>query len=857
MINSVDYNNLSPYAKFFIYCIVSILAVLIFEQNLVNYYLNYAIAAPLSFACLIFFAGAVRSGAWKNFAGGGITIIDILLFTDLAYNGAASFFSYNADAAVREMVYQTSFFSIYLVMRVIFSRFTKARDMVFKLFYPLVVYFVCQLLFTVFYYGASMHQDGRLYYKAVPANLLASFLIIAAAFALYFIVRQYLAGSNKTLLIFHCMIFILTGVSIVLTKSRGGMLGFAAASLLCAFIFFYTRKKTAGFIYTTAGLAVLIFLPSFIADPNFIQRLKSLFDTETLFNFGDRLYIWKIAARVWLQNPVFGSGPGTYSVESFRVSGISGLDAHNFILQKLCETGIAGTALYLAPFFLIIKKTVPALSRMNLSKEEERSSHALNFTVLFVITGVFTNAIFTPFYYLPLISFLIYIISAAGVSEAPASAVTAKKAGVSEAPASAVTAKKAGVNECGNKALFVETLKVISFSSLIYFIVLKTLWIFKSDAQIVFHMWLKQVVFAVGAFIVIFNYDEEPFKPTILDEPGTPGMSAGKFKKLVLPLFFIIVIFFTARGFFVYAAEVANRFALVEVINKNSASGALKYLDISIKNSSEDPVYLLNKSNCLIFSELVKPVSKRMAGKVEEALVFSGRANKKYGFIDLIKKNHDLILGIGGSITVPGKHGVEARNEIMKYIENLSAAFKDIIKTSVEAAAKKIASIFPGVSDETTSIAAVKYFIFKEDSALKDFGAFKPNMKEYLFDLVEFSKGRYEFISKKYEAYLEDGAELDGERTILLSWSYYKAARFDRARETIYRAMTGRLRSKWDIAFKENILFSWRMEELIYPPPESFLTGYVFMALYRMNDGDLTRACAEILNYSDAILYSK
>lgn len=77
-----------------------------------------------------------------------------------------------------------------------------------------------------------------------------------------------------------------------------------------------------------------------------------------------RLPYWSQAIETFLDQPVTGSGPGTFYIHSSRLASAEGLSswfAHSFPLQVLAETGIIGFLTITALFFIVVSKAYKSL----------------------------------------------------------------------------------------------------------------------------------------------------------------------------------------------------------------------------------------------------------------------------------------------------------------------------------------------------------------------------------------------------------------------------------------------------------------------------------------------------------------
>jgi O-antigen ligase len=147
------------------------------------------------------------------------------------------------------------------------------------------------------------------------------------------------SGSKRVLLSFASVIM---AVSLVLSKSRGGLLGLAvSAAFALVLILRRSRNRRAAFgVIAIVLLAVGAVLA--LASEKTLQHL-----TETQDHY--RLAIYRDCVRMWWDRPLLGFGWGTFSTvypayRSFYTDLLVN-HAHNDYLELLVETGALGITL--------------------------------------------------------------------------------------------------------------------------------------------------------------------------------------------------------------------------------------------------------------------------------------------------------------------------------------------------------------------------------------------------------------------------------------------------------------------------------------------------------------------------------
>lgn len=146
-------------------------------------------------------------------------------------------------------------------------------------------------------------------------------------------------GAKRGLLLFATVIM---AVSIVFSRSRGGILGLCIALIfVCAILFKVSRNHRAA-LAIMAIATVIVVLVLLLANDKILQRL-----TETQDNY--RLAIYRDCFRMWLHKPILGFGfgafPTVYPEYRSFFTNLRVNHAHNDYLELLVETGVIGVGL--------------------------------------------------------------------------------------------------------------------------------------------------------------------------------------------------------------------------------------------------------------------------------------------------------------------------------------------------------------------------------------------------------------------------------------------------------------------------------------------------------------------------------
>jgi len=198
------------------------------------------------------------------------------------------------------------------------------------------------------------------------------------------------------------------------TMSRGGFLGLGSVMVM---LWLRSPKKLA-------SLGVMIVLAGTLATLAPAKYWKEMKSIETSTDENDtgyqRLYLWKIAWRMFLDHPVVGVGPANYQFNNYfyedqketgRGFHVWGRVSHSVYFTVLPEYGIVGTTL----FFMIIGKGIISrrralracraqLARQDLSADKrERFRFYQQMLagmdggiVTFMVTGAFIAVLYYP-----------------------------------------------------------------------------------------------------------------------------------------------------------------------------------------------------------------------------------------------------------------------------------------------------------------------------------------------------------------------------------------------------------------------------------------------------------------------------
>jgi hypothetical protein len=141
---------------------------------------------------------------------------------------------------------------------------------------------------------------------------------------------------------------LLCGYALLLTKSRGGLLGFLVGLFVLSGVRYGWRKVL---LVALIGASSLLFVEGRQADFD----MSNPQDT-----FQGRIQLWALGLKLQIQSPLFGIGPGMYAKEV-------GLVAHNSFIHAFTELGFFGGSFFLGAFGYAVN-TLRRLARARQTK---------------------------------------------------------------------------------------------------------------------------------------------------------------------------------------------------------------------------------------------------------------------------------------------------------------------------------------------------------------------------------------------------------------------------------------------------------------------------------------------------------
>ncbi len=193
-----------------------------------------------------------------------------------------------------------------------------------------------------------------------------------------------LAEKNKFWKIILLLSPVVMAAALVLTQSRGGLLGLAVMLL---FVVVRAKNKILAFITVGCVALTLVFvMPQSVWERFEKTRLEDTRD-QTIGSTVRRYYLAKAAWEMFLDHPVFGAGPGSYYYNCRLYYPLAPGRAHTMYLEIMAEMGGVGITL-----FMLILWSVLQSNRKVIKNSPDYSSYARG--LYLGLIGFMTAALF-------------------------------------------------------------------------------------------------------------------------------------------------------------------------------------------------------------------------------------------------------------------------------------------------------------------------------------------------------------------------------------------------------------------------------------------------------------------------------
>lgn len=240
--------------------------------------------------------------------------------------------------------------------------------------------FFRMFLFHFLYYGSW----GLIYLGTVAwhnrlneQDAFGPYMLLGVIFSFF-----YLFGEKNKFLRLLCMLTIVVcSAGAVLSFTMGTFLTFL---ILGGYVLFrYPHKIKAVMIVAVASFLFVILVSYSVSDPQaYWQEMSKIYtDTGGSGTGGERLFLWRMALRIFAANPILGVGLNNFGIHAPRVATMEdilesnsrfegpenlwGFSLHNAHLEVLVELGIVGMIVYLWFFYDFWKKNISVRGKIS------------------------------------------------------------------------------------------------------------------------------------------------------------------------------------------------------------------------------------------------------------------------------------------------------------------------------------------------------------------------------------------------------------------------------------------------------------------------------------------------------------
>lgn len=218
-------------------------------------------------------------------------------------------------------------------------------------------------------YGVRKHTGAIPFGPYVNSHHFASLMVLISGIAIAHLLGT---GVGKQIKLLVGICAALMAIAVPFTGSRGGVIAYVAMLAVAGLAWFY-RGRTEGparWLPLLAGGTVLglIVVGSlfYLGGESSMLRGFGLENTSEDVSSG-RFHFWSVAWKIFLANPVIGSGMDSFGVAFTQFDTWSGLfrveQAHNEYLQMLADGGLVGFGLAIAFIFLLVRGGIKRISQ--------------------------------------------------------------------------------------------------------------------------------------------------------------------------------------------------------------------------------------------------------------------------------------------------------------------------------------------------------------------------------------------------------------------------------------------------------------------------------------------------------------
>lgn len=297
------------------------------------------------------------------------------------------------------------------------SQWKKANFCAFLIYIFLLFLSILQFLgLDLLFFQDFTNHGNRISASFANPNFFAAFIVL--------LIFPVLAFLNKKRSFYIVLIILLSFFVLILTGSKGGIIGFVVGSLVYAFMnmkFLKDRK----YLYFLGIIFALIFFV-ILAAPKINLLYRFDFNQENLVSTNTRLQIWKDSLLMLEDRPVVGFGLETFPVVFHKYANLEKLNRdhlfgiidkpHNTFIEILYSTGFVGLFVYIFIVLTVLNKSLKKLPSLSKKKKIDLIAVISGITA-FCVSNLFSFSVTVHFVFLSFyLAYLIYLISDKNIS---------------------------------------------------------------------------------------------------------------------------------------------------------------------------------------------------------------------------------------------------------------------------------------------------------------------------------------------------------------------------------------------------------------------------------------------------------
>ena len=299
--------------------------------------------------------------------------------------------------------------SLYVIIR----KDVRDREGNFKLIRYLLIASFFVSTFGIFQYNFFSHMpvnwvdkdlyaiSNRAFSTLYNPNVLGSYLIIIISVTL----AGFRCSDGRYHLLTTSLVLIAAILCMYLTLSRGAWLGLAVSIFI---IFVFSKHKRYIVAILAFAILTMLALETLLEIPLISRMNLDVLKQDSSIAY--RWPLWKFAFKTFTENPLFGSGIGSfgfYVPSHFKASGYLVSHAHNIYLQLLAETGLLGFVAFMG--YLM---TSMYISFQLFRRSSDHQTRCLSVGVWASCGGLLAHGVVDATLYLPQLSIFMWVLIA-------------------------------------------------------------------------------------------------------------------------------------------------------------------------------------------------------------------------------------------------------------------------------------------------------------------------------------------------------------------------------------------------------------------------------------------------------------